>query len=395
MNQRSPRIGYVTTSDGVRIAYSRQGRGRPLVWLTNPPFSHIQLEERGPLARIVIAPLLEVFTTVRFDPRGMGLSQRPIDDFSLGARMRDLEAVVEALGCESLILSGTGNNIALAISYTASHPERVSHLILREPIGQGERSRQRALRSLFAADWEMFAENVASLAYGWSSPDAREYAKVLRASITREQAALAYGAMAEVDPLAAAPFVNTPTLVTCFEPDFNSKHEMAMALASAIPNARLAIFPGLVRDTIGEWTRTLSDFLGIALAPEHRATPSSASSFRTILFTDLVDHTAMLQRLGDVAGREILRAHEGLVRDALRTAGGEEVKTEGDAFMASFASAGSAVACAIEIQRALAAHNSTANEALHVRIGLNAGEPIADEGDYFGSSVNLAARIAA
>ena len=84
-----------------------------------------------------------------------------------------------------------------------------------------------------------------------------------------------------------------------------------------------------------------------------------------------------------------------MVREALRAHGGSEVKALGDGFMASFSSATRALECAIAMQRAFAAHNEAADEPIRVRIGLNAGEPIAEAADLFGTAVNLAARIAA
>jgi class 3 adenylate cyclase len=83
------------------------------------------------------------------------------------------------------------------------------------------------------------------------------------------------------------------------------------------------------------------------------------------------------------------------VREALKAHGGSEVKTMGDGFMASFSSATRALECAIAMQQAFAAHNESAKEPIRVRIGLNAGEPIAEEEDLFGTAVILAARIAA
>jgi class 3 adenylate cyclase len=84
-----------------------------------------------------------------------------------------------------------------------------------------------------------------------------------------------------------------------------------------------------------------------------------------------------------------------MVRDALRAHGGAEVKAMGDGFMASFSSAMRALECAINVQRSFAQHNETAAESIRVRIGLNAGEPIAEDEDLFGTAVILAARIAA
>ncbi len=95
-----------------------------------------------------------------------------------------------------------------------------------------------------------------------------------------------------------------------------------------------------------------------------------------------------------------MRGHERLVREALKAHGGSEVKTMGDGFMASFSSATKALECAIAIQGAFAERNESAEEPLNVRIGLNAGEPIAEDdpsgrGDLFGTAVNMAARVAA
>ena len=116
---------------------------------------------------------------------------------------------------------------------------------------------------------------------------------------------------------------------------------------------------------------------------------------RTILFTDIVGHTEMMQRLGDAKGRDVLREHERITRETLKAHGGAEVKTMGDGFMASFGSVTSAMECAIALQRAFAAHTESMPEPLHVRVGLNAGEPIEEDGDLFGATVILASRIAA
>src|SRR4029079_17283329 len=121
----------------------------------------------------------------------------------------------------------------------------------------------------------------------------------------------------------------------------------------------------------------------------------TAGSLRTILFTDIVGHTEMMRRLGDERGREVLREHERITREVLRSHAGTEVKTMGDGFLASFGSVTKAVECAIDLQRRFAAHNASSDEELCVRVGLNAGEPIEDHGDLFGSTVILASRIAA
>ena len=114
----------------------------------------------------------------------------------------------------------------------------------------------------------------------------------------------------------------------------------------------------------------------------------------TILFTDMQSSTALTERLGDAAAQEVRRAHNDIVRTALSASGGSEVKHTGDGIMASFSTASSALDCAIAIQRGVAAHREEhLDSPLAVYIGLNAGEPIAEDGDLFGTSINLAARI--
>ncbi len=119
----------------------------------------------------------------------------------------------------------------------------------------------------------------------------------------------------------------------------------------------------------------------------------ATGNVHTILFTDVEGSTALTQRLGDAKARDLLREHERTARKALKAHGGSEVKTMGDGFMASFSSATKALECAIAMQRAFAEKNEDAEEQIKVRIGLNAGEPIAEDEDLFGTAVNLAARI--
>jgi adenylate cyclase len=115
----------------------------------------------------------------------------------------------------------------------------------------------------------------------------------------------------------------------------------------------------------------------------------------TILFTDMEGSTTFTQRLGDAAAQEVLRAHNDIVRRAVQEHGGSIVKTAGDGFMVSFSSASRAVECAIGIQSALAQHNQERPDLpIRVRIGLNAGEPIAEDEDLFGTAVIVASRVA-
>jgi class 3 adenylate cyclase len=118
------------------------------------------------------------------------------------------------------------------------------------------------------------------------------------------------------------------------------------------------------------------------------------SAFRIILFTDLEGSTALNQRLGDDGAMRLLRIHDGIIRSALARHAGREVKHTGDGIMASFDSVQAALAGAVAIQRGFADHNASHPEPpLRVRIGMSAGEPVAEGGDLFGAAVQLAARL--
>jgi class 3 adenylate cyclase len=117
------------------------------------------------------------------------------------------------------------------------------------------------------------------------------------------------------------------------------------------------------------------------------------AALRAIMFTDIVDSTAMTARLGDARAVEMVRAHDAIVRRALKDKGGQEVKHTGDGMMASFAEVHAAVECARAIQQGFAAFNLGSKEKLRVRVGIDVGEPIADSNDLFGAAVNMAARL--
>ena len=107
----------------------------------------------------------------------------------------------------------------------------------------------------------------------------------------------------------------------------------------------------------------------------------------TFVFTDVEGSTALVDRLGDVEARRVLRAHDAVVRQVVAEHDGLEVEREGDSFMLAFSSARRAIACGLAIQRALG------DQAVKVRIGLNTGDVIAEEERYFGRAVFLASRV--
>jgi class 3 adenylate cyclase len=127
--------------------------------------------------------------------------------------------------------------------------------------------------------------------------------------------------------------------------------------------------------------------------PEYRH-QTSPDGMITIVFTDIEGSTEMMERLGEEAWVEMIRVHTKLVRSVVATCGGDVAKSQGDGFMLVFGSASGALACAVELQRAVARFNSGhRSPPLRLRIGVHTGSVFQLEDDFFGRTVVLAARI--
>jgi class 3 adenylate cyclase len=383
---------FAVTADGVRIAYATAGQGLPVIRLPFSVFSHCQLEWRQSdfFDRLCASRMI-----IPIDPRGAGLSDRDVEDFSLEARQLDIDAVADALGLTSFALHGIGSSGPVVISYAVTHPERVSHLILDDAFVNGrEYLDSPQNRSLFqlAPDWDAFTETIAFTSLGYGGDEALRYAAYLRECTTPEAFARWSAAQARVNVAGILSLVQAPTLIMQHRGMRYVRPDEGMEIAKEVKNSRLVILEGKQGAVEGVLS-AIAEFLGDEDKPPTAA--SQLGAFRTILFTDLVGHTEMMQRLGDDKGRDVLREHERITRETLGAHAGAEVKTMGDGFMASFGSVTKAMDCAIALQRAFAMHTESMPEPLHVRVGLNAGEPIEEDGDLFGSTVILASRIAA
>ena len=395
-----PHIQYAQTKDGVSIAYYALGEGKPLVYMTAWPYQHLQLEWHYPVYTRLFELILEKRRLIRFDGRGAGLSEMSVSDYSLEARLLDLESVVERLGLETFDLLAHSPSGPLAIAYAARNPERLSHLVLWDTYASGAdflaNPKISALVGLIDTDWEMFTETTAHIIFGWSQgEEAQRYAAFMRECVSHDNARASMAARQEVDVTELLPRVDTPTLVAQHRGVAFPGVDSARGLASRIPNARLVLLEGDYRSPAQMQVGTILEFLSEGEKTETASEALSADIVHTILFSDVEGSTALTDRIGDAKARELLREHERMVREALKSHRGSEVKTMGDGFMASFSSATKALGCAIAIQSAFAERNESAEEPIKVRIGLNAGEPIAEDDDLYGTAVNLAARIAA
>jgi class 3 adenylate cyclase len=393
------KIGFCTSPDGISIAYGVAGQGPPLVvapgWV-----SHLEYTFQEPHAAWV-RRMAEHHTFITYDKHGTGLSDRDRTEFTIDAERRDLEAVVDHLGLEQFDLMGGSEGGPAAISYASLHPDRVRRLVLYATFADGPALAPPDFREAFVAvirsSWGIGSKMLTDMLLPGADPQvAADFARMQRHSTSPSIAGNIIEMIYRTDVTGLLPSVKAPTLVIQRRGDraFSVKH--ARILAAGIPEARLTLVEGDQHMTSrGDMDTLANEILGFLDAGrESPAAPVQAqvASMRSILFTDLEGHTEMMQRLGDARGREVLREHERITREALMANGGSEVKTMGDGFLASFGSAQNAIRCAIALERAFAEHEG---EPIRVRIGINAGEPIEEEDDLFGSSVILAARIAA
>ena len=422
----APRIRFATTEDGVRIAYTASGEGPPLL-MTPGWVSHQESEWQGPSGEFN-RRLAQQRQLVLFDGRGTGLSDRSIDDISIGARIKDIEAIVEHLDLQHFALYGVSQWTPAALVYAAEHPEQVERLILYSPFSEGflkkgtEEGRDalgRALLDLIRAEWGVGARTT----LGFIHPDAdkeeeRETLRFLRQASSGETAArILEEGMFDTDVREYVARIEAPALVLHRRQDNSVPLEAGRQVASSLPNARFIPLEGdhhlqFYGDTESV-LRAVEEFLGVETAPVPAAGPVPATPAVpataagapgpdfvaagppvTILFTDIEGSTALTSRLGDAPAQELLQDHNAIVRQALAARGGTEIKHTGDGIMASFEAASSALQAAIDIQRALARRNEERPEApVNVRIGLNVGEPVREQNDLFGTAVQLARRI--
>ncbi len=402
-----PQIRFCTSADGTRIAYVTLGEGPPLVRI--PSWGeNLELDWQHPDARAFLESLGRGRLLVGFDRRGLAASQREVDDLSLEAQVADVEALVDRLQLERFDLWGGLDGAPVAVAYAAQHAERVSRLVLWQAYPYGvEIARPGAIRGLvelIRGSWSLARRTLADVVFPSGPIELqRWWANVCRQSVSPELAERYIEFYATVDVRSFLPQVKAPTLVLHRRGDRNVPISAGRAAAALIPDARFVALDGDIGHAyFGDisYVETIKQFLDEGRGAAPLVEGIEAGAFRTVLFTDVEGSTALTQRLGDARARELLREHERMVREALKSHGGSEVKTMGDGFMASFTSATGALECAIAMQRAFAEHNESAAEPIKVRVGLNAGEPIAEEdpdgrSDLHGTVVNLAARIAA
>jgi pimeloyl-ACP methyl ester carboxylesterase/tetratricopeptide (TPR) repeat protein len=247
----APRIRFATSSDGVRIAHTAAGQGPPLVKAANW-LSHLEFDNQSPVWRHWIRDLSRHHTFIRYDARGCGLSDRAVDDFSLEAWVRDLEAVVDALELERFPLLGISQGGPIAVAYAARHPERVSHLILYgsyargrafRPLTEREREEQDLLISLIRVGWGQDHAAFRQLFTSFFIPEGTAeqvhwFNELQRVSASPETAARIVSAFQTLEVRPLAPTLQLPALVLHAKGDLRIPFDEGRLLASLIPGAR-------------------------------------------------------------------------------------------------------------------------------------------------------------
>ncbi len=340
-----PRIQYAKTSDGVSIAYWTLGEGPPLVVTPSMSASHVQMEWQLPEPQTAYERLGQRAKVIRYDPRGMGMSQREAADFSLDAAMLDLEAVADGVGLDRFAVYGSGLAGDIAFAYAGRHSERLNAVIYWEidPASLFDHYPERgallaAIEPLIERHWEAYTQILMRTARGWDWPHASSGAALVRAAHTPTSFLAATRAIAQRSSQPFLASVQVPVLIL-HQLGNAARADAARLLASQLSNAQVAAIPGEAwypyPNEIG--IDALLDFVSATVAGPDKAAPVPSvnlSAVRTILLTDIEGHTAIIDRLGDEKGRDVLREHERITRVALAAHGGTEVKAMGDGFMA-------------------------------------------------------------
>ena len=399
----APETRYARSGE-VSIAYQVLGDGPFDVVFVPPGTSHVELGWDVPGMRVFREGIASFARLVFFDKRGTGMSDRVSGAPTLEARMDDLRAVMDAAGSERAAVIGWSEGVAMSALFAATYPERAWSLVLyggcaRElratdyPWGPTEAEALQMIEDeRRTSERPGFAEEIARSGMPTAGGDEiAALARLIRQSISPGAMEALDRMNIQIDVRHVLPAIRVPTLVLHNTRDQWVEVERGRDLANRIPGAEFVEFPidghmtpaadmPLVLDEIkrflqAAWTTAL-----------HREPDRQLA---TLLFTDIVDSTAHMAKLGDAGWRELLERHHALVRRELTRARGQEVDTAGDGFFASFDGPARAVRCAKSIVE------SVRDLGIDVRSGLHTGECELVDGKVSGIAVHTGARVAA
>jgi class 3 adenylate cyclase len=392
-----PETRYARSGD-VHIAYQAFGSGPPDMAFVAGFTSHCEHQWEQPALAASLRRMASFSRLVWFDKRGTGLSDPvPADQLSLELRMRDMNAVLDAVGSSRAAVFGASDGGPMCTLYAATYPDRVSHLVL---YGTWARFLQDADYPV-GLPAEAFDAIVETATAGWGrgdvlglvGPSVADDPRTRRWWGRWERLSASPGTMAalvrvafQTDVRRVLPLVRAPTLVLHRTGDRFVTVDHAHYLAEHIPDARLVELPGVDHPHfIGDWKAVVDEVEEFVTGtrnprPTHRV-------LATVLFTDIVGSTEQATRSGDRRWLDLLEAHNALVRRELDRYGGREVKTVGDGFVATFDGPARAVRCAQAIT------GGVRHLGLEVRAGVHTGEVELLDGDIGGIAVHIAARV--
>ncbi|MGC1456892.1 MAG: alpha/beta fold hydrolase [Steroidobacteraceae bacterium] len=294
-------------------------------------FTHLELDWDNPVWRHWSETLAERRMLVRYDPRGSGLSDRDVTDFSLDALVADLESVVDALKLRRFPLLGLCQGGVIAIAYAARHPERVSRLVLYDsyPYGAfvddaGEKLARQAqvFSQMIEFGWGRKVGAFRELFANLLMPDAAGHqlkwiGELQRRSASPAIACQLWNAFNTFDIRGEAPKVTAPTLVFHVRGDAMVPFEAGRRLAAATPNAGFLPLEGrnhILRADEPAWPifkKALNDFLGV----DEPADDSAAAEFAALTprEREILDYIARGQTNSQIA--DCLRIAEKTVRN--------------------------------------------------------------------------------
>ena len=386
-------------SGDVDIAYHGVGDGPVDLVYVEGAYTHLEVAWELPQYRRWCERLGEFTRLIRFDKRGLGMSDRVPGATTLEERMDDIRAVMDAVGSARAAIIGESEGGPLSMLFAAAHPERTVGLILqgaevRErkdedwPWGEATDEEAEAYYASLPERWgkglgfEYLVPSVGDVEWG------RAWLGRLALHAATPGAWEAFARMAhEIDVRHVAPIINVPTLIIHAVDDQVCHVENARFLARTISGAKYVELPGGDHVPWFDPDETLAEIREFLTGQRETASPDRMLA--TVLFTDLVGSTERATRLGDRRWRDLLEQHHASVRRELSRFDGIEVDTAGDGFFATFDGPARAIRCAGAIVDAVRPLG------LDVRAGLHTGEVELADGKVAGIAVNIGARVAA
>lgn len=385
-----PDIQFTNTEDGVAIAYWEIGSGLPLVLAQPVSLSHAELEWMVPSMEALYLELAKYFRLIRFDPRGAGMSDEPPTEirFSIAGFSHDIDAVVNALDLDEFILVGAISMGPIVIQYASDHPKRVSRLVLCDtgPV-LADLPLEKFVEALDVVVELGILPSFSELVPSITTDDRRGLEGLMRGSLFSRPTRMASAGYLDVDVDQVMSSVVTPTLVVRSRDSNWTDEVQTRRLVTGITGAQMRIVPGTLAPFFADVDSVVEAFVSFLTSDHHVPSAQSDDELRTVVFTDLVSSTEILNRLGDDEGRSAFRAVEATTSELCTTHHGRLVKNTGDGSLISFKSTQHALRFSLELQERMEA------SPFGMRIGMAAGEPIQEDDDLHGAVVVQASRI--